>query len=172
MKISALQTRTRRGDITNIWLFELGNYYGANNPIRFGGNARTTKDLQKQEGVLEARQKAIAAAQQGKPSESHGWKYGQKEFYDGINQGNVATSFLGSYTTVVDIAYNGDGTVTLNYSVSNVSGWESGTRLRKDHDNNGNHDAIIPNKQRGTGINLGGNVKQVWTWSEVVPISK
>jgi RHS repeat-associated protein len=62
------------GDLTNTWLFELGNYNADENPIRFGANAKTTKDLKKQEGVLLARKKAIAAAQDGKPSVFYEWR--------------------------------------------------------------------------------------------------
>lgn len=160
------------GDITNIWLMELGDYNDTDKPIEFGPNAKTTNDLKDQEGVNIARQKALGVLSTGGSNVSHQWTYGQKEFYDGISQGNVATSFLGSYTTVVNIAYNGNGTATLTYKVSNTTGWESGTRLRKAARPGGQHQAIIPDKARGGGINLGGNIKQVWTWTEVVPVSK
>jgi hypothetical protein len=159
------------GDITNIWLMELGDYNDTDKPLRFGQNARTTRDIQGQEGVNVARQKALGAFSEGRGRVSHQWTYGQKEFYDGVSQANVATSFLGSYSTVVDIAYNSNGTATLTYTVSNTTGWESGTRLRKAASPGGQHQAIIPDKARGEGIHLGGNVKQVWTWTEVVPVS-
>ena len=160
------------GDLLNIWLFELGDYNDADKPIRFGANARTTKDLQGQEGVQIAKNKALSALRQGQTSVTSTWEYGQKQFYDGASQGDVATSFLGSYTTVVSIVRHTNGTATFNYTVSNTTGWESGTRLRKAAKPGGQHQAIIPDKARGEGINLGGNVKQVWTWSETVPVSK
>ena len=55
----------------------------------------------------------------------------------------------------------------LNFTVTNTSGWESATRLRKDNDGNGQHDGIIPNKRRGDGIKLGGNLQEIWQWTEV-----
>jgi hypothetical protein len=153
------------GDLTNIWLFELGN----SSTIRFGANASTTKDLQQQAGVSQARSQAMEQITSGDiKGVSNTWVYGQSEFYDGISEGNVVTSFLGSYNTNVTITPNENGSYTLNYTVTNTTGWESGTRLRKDNDGNGQHDPIIPNKRRGEEIKLGGNLRQIWTWSETV----
>ena len=94
----------------------------------------------------------------------------KKEFYEGIQDGNVVTSFLGSYNTNVDISKNKDGSYNLNFTVTNTTGWESGTRLRKDNNHDGQHDAIIPNKMRGEGIRLGGNIKEIWKWTETIRI--
>lgn len=155
-------------DLTSVWLFEKGNY-DDESPIIFGPNAKTTQDMKKLEGAQQAREKALEAIRNGDTSTiNHTWKYGQNEFYDGIKEGNVATSFLGSYGTEVQITPNPDGSYTLDYTASNTTGWASGTRLRKDNDGNGVHDAIIPDKKRGEGIPLGGNLKEIWQWSETV----
>ena len=85
-----------------------------------------------------------------------------------MDNGNVATSILGSYLTNVIITQNSDGSYSLTFIVFNESTWESATRLRIDNDNNGNHDGIFPNKNREEGIHLGGTVNQKWTWEEIV----
>ena len=83
------------GDLTHICLYELGDY--KNDVIVFGQNAKTTNDLKHQEGVLRARNKAIQNISKGSlKSIQDTWVYGQKEFYEGIQDGNVVTSFLGS----------------------------------------------------------------------------
>ena len=35
---------------------------------------------------------------------------------------------------------------------------------------NGCYDLIITNKMRGEGIRLGGNIKEIWKWTETVRI--
>jgi RHS repeat-associated protein len=114
-------------DLTNVWLFELGDY--KNNTIQFGPNAATTKELQHQEGVSQVRKIALSKIKSGEFREGgsvgKGWTYGQKEFYDGIEEGNLAMSFFGSYTTRIAVDNNKDGSYTLNFTVSNTTGWES-----------------------------------------------
>ncbi|MGJ8683063.1 MAG: hypothetical protein ACSHWW_00470 [Nonlabens sp.] len=98
------------------------------------------------------------------------FSYGQNEFYDGISNLNVATAFLGSYTVSTVVTNNMDGTYDISFELSNTTGWESGTRFRKDGpDNNLQHDAVISNKPRGSGINMGGNIKQNFQWTETYP---
>ena len=153
-------------DLTNIWLFELGN----KSSVVFGQNDNTTLDLKKQQGVNQARAKAIENIQKGILDDVNlDWTYGQDQFYEGISSGNKATSFLGSYNTNVSIRPGEcNGEYFLDFEVKNTSGWESATRLRKDTNNNGIHNGIIPNKSRGSGINLGGNFHQKWVWSEKI----
>ena len=168
-KVTDMNPRTMGwGDLTNIWLFELGN----SSQINFGPNDRTTMDLKGQQGVKDAKQIAVDNIKNGIFDDvSKSWKYGQDQFYEGIKEGNVVTSFLGSYNTTVRISPgNNEGEYILNFEVNNTSSWESATRLRRDHDGNGNHDAIIPSKARGAGIKLGGNFRQTWRWSETINI--
>lgn len=168
-KVTDMNPRTMGwGDLTNIWLYELGN----SSKISFGLNDRTTKELSRQQGVTNARNEAINNIKKGIFDDvSKSWQYGQDQFYEGIKEGNVVTSFLGSYNTSVRISPgSNEGEYTLNFEVGNTSSWESATRLRKDHDGNGNHDAIIQSKARGSGIRLGGNFSQTWRWSETINI--
>lgn len=100
---------------------------------------------------------------------SHGWTYGQDEFYDGMQNGNFVTSFLGSYTTNITITSISNG-YQLNFHVTNPSSWQSATRLRIDNDGDGYHDGVFPNTYRNisTDISLGGNFTQNWYWTEIV----
>jgi hypothetical protein len=152
-------------NLTNMWLFELGP-----TPIYFGANARTTKELQMQDGVGQVRALASAAAKKGNLSPvKQVWTYGQQAFYDGLKQGNLATSFLGSYNTKAFLTAGPNNTVILDLEVENVTSWESGTRLRKAATPGGSHQGIIPNRSRGgAGLHLGGNMTQYWNWSETL----
>ncbi len=87
-------------DLFNMWLFELGT-----NPLNINGLKVTTNQLKNQEGVNQARAKAMIKIQMGNISApvNHGWIYGQGEFYDGMQNGNFVTAFLGSYTTNITI---------------------------------------------------------------------
>lgn len=169
LKVTDLDTKTMGwGDLFNIWLFQLGEWkVDGVQVIRFKDDDETTKDLQKQEGVLEAFEKAKEQILSGnldiEPSQ---WHYGQDELIDGVMTGNTATAFLGTYTTTITVVDEGDGNYTFNYKVENTSGWESATRLREDRG------SIIPDKERGEGLMLGGNISQEWTWSETKNIKK
>ena len=156
-------------DLTNIWLFELGN----TSEYTFGPDANTTKQLMNQEGVSQARETAYNNIKKGKfDIINHPWRYNPEQFYEGVTEGNAVTSFLGSYTTTVNIIPGKhDGEFILNFEVKNTSSWESATRLRKDNDGNGNNDGIIPSKERGLGIRLGGNLRQTWRWSETISVN-
>jgi hypothetical protein len=47
---------------------------------------------------------------------------------------------------------------------------DSGTRLRKAATPNGVHQGIVPDKVRGEGVHLGGNISEIFTWRETVVI--
>lgn len=85
-------------DLFCIWLFELGQFPTVNgtDTIYFDGNDATTLSLMEQEGVSNARQIAMNKIQNDDFSPtSEPWQYGQEEFYEGMRNGNIATSFLG-----------------------------------------------------------------------------
>jgi len=144
-------------DLTKIWLFESGEY--PHDMIHFGSDAVTTKRLQGQEGVSKAREKALGNIKSGNNENiSHYWRFDTKQLY----KPNPATFFLGSYNTTVSIEKANDSLYTLTFTVDNTSGWESATRLRQ------RGQSIIPNKNRGKGIKLGGDVSQKWIWTETI----
>lgn len=154
-------------DLTNMWLFELGD-----NPIQLSDTDYTTEVLKNLEGVEQARSKAELAIQNDPNTELvfHQWVYGQEAFYDGMSEGNLATSFLGTYSIDIEVTHISGNQYQLDFHVHNKSSWESATRLRIDNDHNGSHDGIIPSKERGEGINFGGDFEQDWNWSETVTI--
>ncbi len=157
-------------DLGAIWLLETEvQGVGSDGVIEFDENARTTQDLKNQEGVQDARNEALQQITEGNLENGRSsWSYDVEAYYESIQEKNLATAFLGSYSTQYEITENGDGTYTINYTVENTSGWESGTRFRQDVDGDGVNNGIIPNKERGDGAHLGGNVTQRWTWSEKV----
>ena len=170
-------------DLFMVWLFEIPNANTINyhtdedgNTIErdmymFTADAFTTKDLMQQEGVIEAREEAYRRIRNGIFNDefSHIWTYDVNEFFDGIIQLNEATSFLGSYTININYKDNNNGSFTLYFSVTNTTGWESGTRLRVDHDGDGVHDGIIEDIERcdNRGLGLGGTIDEEWIWTEV-----
>jgi hypothetical protein len=160
------QNRSTMGwsDLVSIWLFELGNY--TDDTINFVDGDATINDLKGQEGVINAIDKAMTEIESGNLDQQtfYQWIYSQDQFYQGVMESNYATSFLGTYTVVIDKVDLGKN-VRLDFKVINTSGWESGTRLRRDSD--GNHLGIIQNKSRGTGILLGGNLTQTYQWSQI-----
>ena len=156
------------GDLGAIWLLEVDNV-GEDGTIVFGPNDHTTIDLQTQEGVMDARAEVIQNINTGNLEDGRSsWTYGVDGYYDSLKEQNAATIFLGSYGTSYAIEDNGNGTYTVNYTVNNTTSWESGTRFRVDNDGDGVHDGIIPNKDTGDGLHLGGTVSQRWEWSETI----
>ena len=152
-------------DLFNMWMFELGN-----NPLNFNGPSVTVTSLQGQQGVSQARSIALNQIANGNlnPIPPYGWTYGQQAFYNGMANGNIATSFLGSYTTNVIIKVLPNGQHMLTFSVTNPSTWDSATRLRIDNNGDGVHDGIFPNHDRNAPntLHIGGNFNQKWTWTE------
>ncbi|MRG44183.1 hypothetical protein GFS24_03610 [Chitinophaga sp. SYP-B3965] len=159
-------------DLTLIWTFELGK----EKTIVFDQGGVLIEDLKKQEGVQQARD--IANERLANCLEDmrvrKTWAYGQNAFYAGIKENNVATSFLGSYVTYVEMVYDAkNGTATYTFTIENTTGWESGTRLRKAAPGKTVHQGIIPDRVRGApGVRLGGNLKQVFTWKETILVGQ
>ena len=154
-------------DLFNIWLFELEVGF-TGNTVTYGQNAATTKSLQKQEGIANARNLALARARVGNNNPiSTSWTFGVNAAKESISNKNMATAFLGSYSIKVTTFRNSEtNVITITYKVMNTSGWDSGTRFRKDNNGDGVHDGVVPDKSRGDGIKLGGNLNETWIWTE------
>ncbi len=159
-------------DLFFAWLFEIDNIYAGNdgkNKFVFGPDAWTTHELMHLEGVNIARNLAIANIQNGSLNKvQHQWTYGVNQFYEGIASLDIATSFLGTYTTSVEIQDNHDGSYTLLFKVENSSSWVSATRLRKGEKPEDDHQGIIGNTERhdSSSLGLGGDMAQEWYWTE------
>lgn len=100
------------------WLLESGpenQEFGPEQPI--------TQDLMRDEGVAEARSNFMTT---GEDSYPYGFGLDDyiRETFQAVTLQDITGSVLGCY--IVDVFDNGDG--TANFVVSNVTGWESGTR--------------------------------------------
>lgn len=154
-------------DLGMIWLFELGN---TTNWV-FDKNSATTQDLFMEDGVKKWRAKALDQLSQtgsGGPSGPLGEtvRYDQAAFYKSISSGNLTLEFLGSYKIEV-VPKLGD--CTIQFTVTNETGWASGTRFRKAAEPGGIHQSIVPNRRRGDpGLHLGGTINEEWSWTETM----
>jgi LysM repeat protein len=88
-----------------------------------------------------------------------------------ITQGGhygIIESFIGSNDTTVKCVDvdPATGNVTLQYTVTNDSHFESGTRLPGSLQDHGAPEHVIDDQPRGTGIHVGGNFQQVYTWEQ------
>ena len=151
-------------DLVLIWLLELGD----KTTLVFDEKANTTKDLMQQEGVQEARKKAREWQPGQKNPIVHTWRYLPNQFWAGMREGNLCTSFLGSYRVEVEVICDGNtGKRTGKFTVKNTSSWESATRLRKRAKPGEHTQGVIPNRKRNDpGIHLGGTIKEEWHWEE------
>jgi hypothetical protein len=160
-------------DLGEVWLYEYGN----KDKIVFGPNAETTKEVMSLNGVQELRQEILDGIQNGNPeySKSKAVEYGVDQYGNSLlkaYQGQSAELFLGSYTVSVNVESKGNDVYILRYEVTNPSTWASATRFREDNNKDGSHDSIIPDESpRGEGIELGGKLEEVFTWSEEIHLS-
>ncbi|RDC56296.1 hypothetical protein DU508_11855 [Pedobacter chinensis] len=96
---------------------------------------------------------------------SEPYSYDVNEFYGTIAEQNVAKIFLGSFISITTVISKTGNSANVMFRSDNVTGWESGTRFIKAQ---GGNVGIIPNKARGTGLNLGGNVAETFQWAEIL----
>jgi hypothetical protein len=147
-------------DVIFDWFFELGN-----TPFEFVDKDKTTEELKKHEGVNQARAQAKKDCAAGKHTTEKTWVYGVDQFYHSISSADSIAIALGSYSVTVK---SSSDCGEFDFSVLNDSTWESATRFRKATTPGGQHQAILSNRVRGgPGIQLGGNMREHWTWKEI-----
>ncbi len=159
------------GDLTKMWFYEAGT-----SSMSFSDGDYTTNYLRQQDEIHVLRNMALDYANQGIYSSSQ-WSADDREMLwvgmdnkqalkSAILQFNAARLFWGGYTVdeITAEPYSSGG-YKLNFSVINVSGWESATRLVRNGDGLGGS-GIIEDKPRGQGVNLGGSFSQSWRWTE------
>ena len=80
----------------------------------------------------------------------------------------IVQSYLGSYNTDMEIIHvdPSTGERTVQYTVTNNSHWESGTRIPASVQNLGLPSFLVPDRGRDQGLNIGGNFQQVFTWEQ------
>lgn len=173
------------GDMFNIWMFELGNFpIGINNTetisINNGANIITGNNLTAPQinaiGNLKTvsvlRSTTVDKLQQGtiQPNGilNASFTYDVNAFYGSLAQQNEALIFLGSYGVSAKVnAINGNS-ATVTFTLTNTSGWESATRLMKAQPGSSLHQGIVNDKPRGSGLHLGGNLNEIYTWTETI----
>ena len=151
------------GDLFLAWLVEAGP-----RDWHFGPDDKTTQDLKKEVGIQNAREavkKKLAAGAAVPFVYNTGWMYGVNQFWNSLKTANTADEFLGSYDIKVEVQTHD----RIELTVTNKTGWESGTRFRKAAPSGGGHQAMVPARDRDAqGIHLGGNMTETWTWRESI----
>lgn len=153
-------------DLFNMWLFELGP-----GTINFDKSSFTTGSLQGQDFINKTRDSVLTNIQNGNYSDiAHWFPFNTNQYWNEMSNPNIVNLILGSYNVIVTITPLNGGSYMVTYTIKNTSGWDSATRFRIDNDGDGVHDGIIKNKERGQDetINLGGNLDENWSWSEIV----
>ncbi|MBI5906553.1 hypothetical protein HY857_00680 [Candidatus Saccharibacteria bacterium] len=159
------------GDLTKMWFYEAGP-----SSMNFSGGDYTTNYLRQQDEIQLLRNKALDYASQGIYTSEQWAPDDRNMLWVGMNNKqalksavlnfNAARLFLGGYMvdSITAEPYSGGG-YKLDFTVINVSGWESATRLVRNGDGLGGS-GIIDDKPRGRGVHWGGNFSQSWRWSE------
>jgi hypothetical protein len=172
------QTMTWK-DLFQTWLFELGSFPMVNGQphLQISDNANiitgnginnpTVNAFKNLSPVNSLRIKTRDDLRDGFSNagaiKSEYFTYNVNAFYGTIAEQNMAKIFLGSFSTNCTVISKTSNSANVIFRSDNVSGWESGTRFIKTQSGNV---GIIPNKARGTGLNLGGNIAETFQWSE------
>lgn len=169
-------------DLFLVWCFELGSYPTINNNPTIGitnnANIITGNNINHPEinafknltSVNALRSRISRDVKNGSigqgGTDSEYFTYDVNAYYGSLTQQNAALIFLGSFNTAATILSVNGNSAVIQFSANNTSGWESATRFIKAAD--GSHIGVIDNKARGTGLNLGGNFAEAYTWTETV----
>ena len=177
------------GDLFSIWIFELGNYpYRSLPKYALSGNVPTISILQDADVITGNNIndpsinafKNLSSVKNLRTDVKNNLKLGTlnvngiieepftfdtNEYYGSLATQNIAKIFLGSFQTKAVIISKNSNSAVVKFYVENLSGWESATRFIKAE---GGNSSIIDNKPRGSGINLGGNLGQIYEWTESI----
>ncbi|WP_449388475.1 hypothetical protein [Chryseobacterium lineare] len=91
--------------------------------------------------------------------------YNFTQYYATLSNQNVGIQMLGSYPTKATVISKSGNSAVIRFYIYNILGWDSGTRFVQT--NNGTI-GVIPNKEIGEGLHLGGNLINTYTWEEVI----
>lgn len=160
-------------DLARIWQYELGHASvgtSEGNPLAFGQDDWTTKSLRKHPSTKTLEAFAKARVKSGDMSDYNVQvKYDVAGFWNAIFANDVAFNFLGSFQ--VEIRPSQDGK-TIEFTATNVSGRESGSRFRRDPNSQSFNNKVgiledverTPANQKPKDVPLGGNLYQRWEW--------
>lgn len=165
-------------DLFNIWLFELmPNPYSS---INFTWNSNVINGS----NLYNANTNAVYKFPKGSPdmmneiknglsngtfnvgnSMSRYFWYNFTQYYATLSNNNVGIQMLGSYNTKATVISKSGNSAVVRFYIFNTLGWDSGTRFVQTADGTV---GIIPNKEIGEGIHLGGNLDNTYTWEEII----
>ncbi|KUJ57070.1 hypothetical protein [Chryseobacterium aquaticum] len=185
-------------DVLLCWLFELGDFpvndsagYGNLPTIGFSGSDYTISGIPSPNiipmrylsahkmkngipdvnSVLDVKKTAIERIKLGNYTPfNREWVFGSDATVDTITKLDGMQFCLGSYRTDVYITALGNNQYKLTYIIKNKTGWQSGTRGLNDYNGNPTDDSIIPDKLRGTGVQLGGTIGETFGWYEIITV--
>ncbi len=72
---------------------------------------------------------------------------------------------LGSYDTKATVVSKSGNAAVIRFFIKNTLGWDSATRFVQ---NGSKTIGIVPNKEIGEGLHLGGNLINTFTWEEII----
>lgn len=171
-------------DLFNIWLFELTPNKYANNIINFtnssniinGNNiynpsTNAVKNFPKGNNtpggnVLNIQSELANGLSVGQTKTGY-FKYDVNAFYSTISNSNIGIQMLGSFPITAKIISISGRSAVVQFHIYNDLGWESGTRFIKGQNGGGNQ-GIIDDKPVGTGLHLGGTIRNNFTWTETI----
>ncbi len=135
-----------------------------------------TGDLAKQP----TQQKALERFLQQHPNPKPGDKLDPPELFEFTGEGtaegadhpyNALEWFTGSYRTNVECTgIDANGKPQLQFTVENLSHWESATRVPGVGKDAGFNDYLVPDVGRDRGVGLGGDFQQRYVWSQSVDL--
>ncbi|PIF44414.1 hypothetical protein CLU96_1382 [Chryseobacterium sp. 52] len=169
-------------DLFNIWLFELTprhyynviNFTNASNIVN-GNNiynpaTNAVKNFPKGEPSIFPTVKAKLANGTftvGSPEVNGYFNYNVNAFYSTLSNANIGIQMLGSFPITAEVIYKSGNTAIVQFTITNDLGWESGTRFIKGQPGQGNQ-GVISDKPVGSGLHLGGTIKNNFTWTETI----
>ena len=170
-------------DLFNIWLFELSPNHFNNNILNFtnasnvitGSNiynpsTNAVKNFPKGNDtaggtLLNIQTKLKNGLGVGQTAQGY-FKYDVNAFYSTVSNLNIGIQMLGSFPIEATVISKTSNSAVVQFNIYNYLGWSSGTRFRLG--SGGSHLGVIDNKDVGTGIHLGGTIKNNFTWTETV----
>lgn len=165
-------------DLYNIWLFELmPNPYSS---INFTWNSNVING----NTLYNANTNAVYKFPKGSPdmmndiknglsngtfnvgnSMSRYFHYNFTQYYATLSNNNIGIQMLGSYPIKATVVSKSGNSAVVRFYIFNTLGWESATRFVQTGDGT---IGVIPNKEIGEGIHLGGNLENTYTWEEII----
>jgi len=165
-------------DLFNIWLFELmptpyssinftWNSNVINGNILYNGNTNAVYTFPKGEPDMtnDIKSGLNSGGFNVGDSMTRYFHYNFTQYYATLSNQNIGIQILGSYPTKATVISKSGNSAVIRFYIFNTLGWDSATRFVK---TKGPTIGIIPNKEIGEGLHLGGNLINTYTWEETI----